>query len=305
MLKSSQEVGMNWNPHSTITHALTNRDVALFVWFIVFAVVVLVRKDVRNSLKPLLRAFLSGKIVAPLVGVVVYVSLLVVSGYKLGMWQLWMLKDTFYWFVGSALAAFFALNRAANDEHYFKEAVLSGLRFAVLLEFVINLYVFSLVGELFLVPIVTLLALLQVFASSRPELAPVKTMLQGLFAIGSLLIIVHVGAAVVSDPGSVATLHNLQDFLLPLVLTLLFLPLVYGLALYLLYESLYVQLKIFGRDERLRRYTMWQIAKACRLRVSRVRRFSGSFLLDARSAQSREEVRAAINRFADTLSRHP
>src|SRR5690242_13236758 len=97
------------------------------------------------------------------------------------------------------------------------------------------------------------------------------------------------GNEVVSNPHSLATVSNLKDLLLPLVLTILLLPLVYVFALYASYEELHTQLKIFSRDKTLVRFATWQIVKACRGRLSEVRRFSGNFIVNVRSAENRTE----------------
>jgi hypothetical protein len=282
---------------SAVTNQLTNRDIALVVWLTVFAIFLLVNRDMRQSLKPLWRTLFYSKIALFLLVLVAYVSLAISAGFKVGEWQPWMLKDTLYWFFGTALATFFSINQAGKDEHYFKGILSRSLRFAVVLDFIINLYVFNLVIELLLLPCMVLLGALAVVADSKQEYAQVKAVLQWLIALVGLAILAHAGSEVFGNPHSLATVSNLEDLLLPLVLTILLLPLVYLFALYAAYEELHTQLKIFSRDKTLVRFATWQIVKACRGRLSEVRRFSGTFMVNVRSAESRAEIVAVTNEF--------
>lgn len=280
---------------------LTTRDIALLVWLTVFIIFVLVNRDVRATVKPLLRTLLFWKITLPLLLLVTYVSLAISLGYRFGVWQPWMLKDSLYWFLGTALFVFFRVNQVSNDEHFFRKAVLEGVRLAVVIDFIVNLYVFPLVIELLLLPLVTLLGMLLAVSNLKPEYVQVKAVLRWLVATIGAIILVHAGIAAISNPGSLATWENLEDLLLPLVLTALLLPFIYGLAVLMMYETLYVQLEIFGRNQAIRRFTMWQIIKACDLRLSRIRRFTDTYLLDARSAASKAEVMAAVKQFRVTM----
>lgn len=282
---------------NAVTNQLTNRDIALLAWLAIFAIFLLLNRDLRNSLKPLLHILFVSKITIFLLVLMAYIAFVVTVGYKLGAWQLWMLKDTLYWFLGSALITFFSINQASRDDYYFKRVVLQNLRFAVVLDFVINLYVFHLVVELLLLPALATLAMLVAVADSKREFAQAKTMLEWVTALVGLFILVHAAIAVFSDPESLATVNNLKDFVLPLVLTFLLLPLIYVLALYSSLEDLHVHLKVSGRDEMLARFATWQIVKACRLRLSEVRRFSDSFAANIRSAETRAEIVAVINEF--------
>ncbi len=289
-----------------VTNQLTNRDIALLVWLTMFVIFLLVNRDIRNTLKPHLRTLLVSKLTIFLLILMAYMSFVTTAGYKVGAWQLWMLKDTLYWFFGSALVTFFTINQASKDERYFTRIVSQNLRFAVVLDFVINLYVFPLVVELLLLPAATLLAMLVVVAGTKPEYAQVKAVLQWLIALVGLAILAHAGLEVVSSPHSLATVSNLEALLLPLVLTILLLPLVYVFALYASYEELHTQLKIFSRDKTLTRFATWQIVKACRGRLSEVRRFSGNFMVNVRSAENRTEIVAVTNEFkAAGRSRKP
>ena len=68
-------------------------------------------------------------------------------------WDLSLLKDTLLWYFGVATVMFFSAHEATRGSRSFRSLVLKNLQFAIVLEFIVNLYVFNIFVELLLVPI--------------------------------------------------------------------------------------------------------------------------------------------------------
>ena len=81
---------------------------------------------------------------------------------KIHFWNISATKDTILWTLGSAFGMYFSLNKVAQDENYFNNVILDNLKIVLLLEFVVNLYSFSLPVELIVIPIVSFIVLLNV-----------------------------------------------------------------------------------------------------------------------------------------------
>ena len=172
-----------------------------------------------------------------------------------------------------------------------------------MLTFIINLYVFNLVIELILVPLVAFLAMLGAVAVTKTEYKPVKHLINGItFAIGVALV-AYAAVGIATDFHGFATLKSLQDFMTPVVLTLTLLPLAYLLALYSAYESLFVWLGMrLGSDRQLIAYAKRQIMSACRLRLSRLGRFSKDFAHKIGPADSPEDIANIVSGFRTELA---
>lgn len=288
---------------NAILAQINSRDIAAFVWLAILMAFTLVltlrergsRRSFTQSLTQLLKMIFFSKLTLYFVGMVGYVSLLTYVLYRVHFWDLGLAKDTIYWFFGSALALSVGSNDALKKAHYFREAALRGLRLAVLVAFLVNLYVFSLPFELLvLVPFVGILTLFNVVASGGERFTPVKMMSRWLLSLIGLGLLIHVIVQVITNFQSLTTLENLKSFFLPFVLTVLFIPFVYVGSLYGAYEFLYVRLKIFSRDEYLAKFALWQVIKTSGMRLSRVRLFSQEFVVPAGTAKDRTQVMEVI-----------
>jgi hypothetical protein len=71
----------------------------------------------------------------------------------------------------------------------------------------------------------------------------------------------------VSDFNNFFRLNNFESFILPVLLTLMFLPFIYFWALYANYETLFIRLQFFVRDKSLLRYVKKKTILAFRLNL--------------------------------------
>lgn len=286
---------------NAILASITNRDIAVFIWLTIFLVWMLTNHDIQKSLHPLMKMILFSRLTPYFIAIVCYVSLLIYLASKVGIWDVGMLKDTLYWFLGIAIMLSVRINDALIDDHYFKKAVLENLRLAVLLEFILNFYVFSLVVELLLVPVVTVLTMLIVVGNLKAEFAQTKKVLQWLSTLIGISLLIHALIQLITDFQSLVALENLKILLLPIVLTILFIPFVYIASLYAAYGLIFTRLKIFEHDKTLAKFTIWQVVKASRFRISRVKLFSRKFTILAGTAKDRDEVMVVIANYKSEL----
>jgi hypothetical protein len=275
--------------------ALSNRERALLIWLAVFVVFVAANRSTRQALGSVLKALASPRLATALLAICAYVTLVVFAAHRVHLWQWWMLKDTLFWFFGAAVVMFFNTDKARTDEHYFRNVVVENLKFAVVLDFILNLYVFNLVIELLLLPVLALLAMLTVVAGTDEKYAQLKKLLQWLAGLIGLGFLLYALASIVSDFRAFTTVRNLQDFALPIGLTVAFLPFTYALGLYSAYELLFVRMYfLLGKDPGLVRFARWQVAKACLFRLSQVRRFSNDYSAKLMTNRSRANVSGLV-----------
>jgi hypothetical protein len=216
----------------TILNFFNDREKALIIWLVLVVVFFLISKTFRPTLLSLLKILFSIKIATVLLIMLAYISLMVFAAYAAHLWDFSLLKDTIIWSVGTAGVMFFNYNKVNTEKKYFKKVLLDNVKLAVFLQFIINLYVFNLIVEIILVPVLFIVGALLAFSGTKKEYKPIKTMLQLLLAIYGVSLIIYAILHVVSDFTDFATLYNLKDFLLAPLLTVSFLPFIYFLALY-------------------------------------------------------------------------
>lgn len=130
-----------------------NREKALIVWILIVLVCIVVSKNLRPSFLSVLKALFARKIAPAMLVMLAYISLVVFAAYKLHYWDISLLKDTVIWGLGTAFIMFMHYDKVNTERKYFKKVLLDNVKLVVLLEFIINLYVFNFVVEFLLVPV--------------------------------------------------------------------------------------------------------------------------------------------------------
>jgi hypothetical protein len=276
---------------------LNNREIALVAWLLVLVVAVLVYRGTRGSALAVLKTVASPQMLIPLLAIVAYISLVLAGAYKVGAWDFSLLKTTLFWFFAAALVMFFTANEATRNNGYFRKVVIRNLQLAVVLEFVVNLYVFNLVVELALVPVLAFIAMLGAYAETEPQYKPVRTLTTVVTTGFGLYLLGYAIVQIVRDFEGFATLRNLNDFMLPIILTLVLIPFLYVLALYMAYQLMFTRLRFLIKDRRLARFAKWQVFKTCRIRLSKVNRFASGLAAKLYAARDRAEVMQAMEDF--------
>ena len=278
-----------------ITEILNNREIAVAIWLLIVSIWMLTKRSVRSSILGVFKAMSDKKIIIPIIFMFIYVLVMVIILKRVGYWDYTALKDTIYWFAGTAFVMFVNINKAASEEDYFKNTIIDQIKFVVVLEFVVNLYSFSLPVELIVMPFIALVALTSGYASINPEHKKVKSLLDFILGVFGIILIVFTVKEIVSDFQGILSLKNFRDFSLPVLFTLVFLPFIYILALLIQYESIFIRIKIFNKDQRLVKYTIWKIFLVCKLSLRKLNKFARSVGLI--KVNSKEDVEVLLNKF--------
>jgi hypothetical protein len=254
---------------------LNNREIAIIVWITLFFLFAFLKEKLRASFYQLAKITFSRFILGLIASMLTYVFVMVLIFQKIGFWDASALKDTAAWTCGVAFVMLFNVNKAGDEDLFFQRALASTLGLAVVFEFIANMYTFSLPVELVMLPIVTMLAMMRLVAGLKPESKRVESGIGYILsAIGTLLTIVLLRKAIV-DFHNLATLHNLRDFLLPPIFTLAFVPYIYGLALFMKYESIFNRIDFVNDDTSLIRYAKRRIVIFFHINLKKLSKWSG------------------------------
>lgn len=231
----------------------SNRELAIAIWILIAVIWALSQPKIRKSLFQIIKAFFAWKLAISYVIVFSYITLMIIPLNAVGIWKFAHLKITILWVLCVAFVKLFEFSKT-NDQKFFKDAIKGNLKGLIVLEFFINLYVFDLWVELFLVPVFGILGGMIAIAETDEKYEIVKKLLNYIKAFIGLAFIGYAIYMVVTDFEHFATLENFENFYLPILLTIMFLPFVYFAALYASYESLFVSLRFFVSDVALLKY---------------------------------------------------
>jgi hypothetical protein len=231
----------------------SNREIATLVWFAALVVLPFLIPKVRGAALAILKVFCQ-RIILTVFGLAVAyavgcVALLAWSG----IWTAGHLKTTLWWAATIAFVSMFDITRIDEDRTYFATTIRDAIGVTAALIFVIQFYSFSLPVELIFVPFIGFVGMLLAFAN-KPEFAIVDKFLKNVLAIIGLGLFGYATFKTIKHWSDFATVETLREFLIPVLLTFLFLPLLYALSVYSVYENVFLGLNWAVKDDRLRRF---------------------------------------------------
>jgi hypothetical protein len=157
-----------------------NRQWAFMFWLAVLVVFALSRRDVRSSLRDVLRTMLSPKIVIPLVLFAGWVLGLVALGSQVGLWTASRVTDTALWFVTAGVVLFGQFEKVSKDRRFVRRTALATFEVSALMQAVSEFFVLNLAAELLIQPVLALLAMLSVVAAQQREHHQVRAVVEGI-----------------------------------------------------------------------------------------------------------------------------
>ena len=222
---------------------LSSREQASLILLCLFIGIVVVlgisQSSIRESILRLIRTFLKRSILLSLFLLFMYISLEVWIGYRLGWWNSKLVKDTVIWAVVSGLVLLFKGTLEANkDPHFFRNTASATIAPTVYITFFLNLTSLSLVAEVAMQIVITILTVLSVYthSSKAREDEPVRKLSDGILALIGFSWVAYTVFHMFETWAQLDGYQLFLEFVLPIWLTIGVLPFIFALSLYVAYE---------------------------------------------------------------------
>ena len=232
-----------------------NREIATGIWSLLAFILCLLHKDIRSGIWGILNAFVQTKLLMLFGSLALNIVALCWLFSQLRCWASDQLIPTILWYFLSGFALTGRALNAKEDEGHFKSLVLDSFRVAVIFEFIVVAYSFSLLVEFFLVPILLLVGLVIAFADTKKEYASAKTLFEWIATVVVIGMLWKSIGNIWQQPDAFFSVQTGRDFLLPILLTVGSIPFFYSWYCYSHIENARIQIdfKTFQSDE-LKRY---------------------------------------------------
>ena len=276
---------------SSITEIFNNREIASAFWLVVFLLVLAKNKGVRRGMRDIVRAFCRRIILIVIFFQVAYVFGVVLILHMTGFWTLTILKETIMWFIFSGAVLTFNHATKEGAEGLFKKMIVNNLKVVVILEFLIGTYTFSLLVELILLPIVTIIVIFTSLEKSKDEYASAAKFFGGIEAFIGITILAVVVFKAIADLKTLWSLASIQSILVAPVLSICLIPFIFGLNVYSSYEDLFFVLRFNLQTEpKVTRYLKRRLIFRLGLRLSKIRQFPQKHLIDIQNIRTKVDV---------------
>lgn len=247
--------------------ALDNRELALLVWSALIFSYLIWKTRRGKALSQIIDALFSRPILAVLGLMACYVAACVWLPAMFGVWQWSNLKTTLIWTGGFALAALFNFQRIETGKSYFRTVAAEAVSINALLVFLISSYTFSIPVELTITALLLFLILISASSARNHSHQRVHNASNVLLASLALLMLGNSIYHIVTGLSGFATSHNAREFTIPILLTILFLPFLYGIYLYSGYERIFSSFNFTIKDPLLRRHAKCRLMTRFRLDI--------------------------------------
>lgn len=200
-----------------------------------------------------------------------------------------------------ATPSLFEVNQIANEPNFFKKAIKDNLKLLVISEFIINFYTFNILLELILVPILAFLIIMLVVAQSDTKFEPVRKLLNFIFALIGFGLLFYASYKLKTDWQAFFNRNTLQDFIIPPILTLLYIPFLWFISIYIDYQSLYSRLPIFIKDSSIRSYAKRKALLTFHIRTMLLKRWGQNLI--TLNIQNKQDVDNSVDGVFNIWSR--
>ncbi|WP_400166097.1 hypothetical protein [Fidelibacter multiformis] len=277
-----------------LNEIFNNRELASIIWLVIIGLYLQINKSTREASKNLLKAFFQWKITSVILLALSYSAAIVWILWTIKFWDQALLKDIIIWFIASSFFILMNLNKAEKEKNFFKNILRDNLKLILILEFVINFHQFSLLAEMFILPALAFLAMLQVIAEKEERTKIVKTEIDWIFVIIAVTFLIISIRDITNDITGFANYSNLKSFLLPVILSISFIPCAYLIAVFMNYEMLFVRLGFYLKNKGDLRFAKLRTLQKCGLQISKIRTLSPK-INSLYNGSTREEIKDIIS----------
>jgi TRAP-type C4-dicarboxylate transport system permease small subunit len=221
-----------------------------------------------------------------------YVCLMIWFLHAICWWDWDQLKNTIIWTFSVALVAVFHSNKIPDEPDYFRNWITENFQIMAFIQFLVTLYTYPLPVELVVIPFVTLLTSMIAVGENKPETRSTAAILTNVLGVLALIFFGYALIMTVMDFWTYATIQTWRDLYVPIVLSILFLPFIFVLYVFMSYETTFSALPFSIKDARLRRSAKWRSFAAFGPNVALLKRWQRHVALHRPTDKS--DLRAGI-----------
>ena len=222
---------------------LNSRELAIVVWMIIWFLWIRVWKRSKLEFLPILKALFSKVFIYYYIAFLAYIWLKIYLLNSLWLIFEYIYKDLLFWIFWALYLALYNIERRyISFKDYLFSKIFQLFSFSAILSFISNIYTFSFFAELIIQPFLFSLVLLVTISWNKPEYKESNILFSIIFNVVIIFLIYFIIVNIITSPNFLFKLENIYKYVLPFMLSILLFPFLYFLALFQIYERLYIKL---------------------------------------------------------------
>lgn len=226
-------------------NSISTREIAILFWSVIcFGVLLYLSKDYK-SIGNIIKQLFSKIFIYCYILIGSYIALIYFLIKKTIFWDSYLIKDFVLWCITFVLISLFTSN-SVNTNLKLLTKLKNIFSITIFADFFINFFTFELGWELVYIPIVSLIGILKVYTDFHLEkegYAQVNKALNNLLSTIGLVTITYCMYKLYLNYNEIIDNKSIKTFLLPIILSVLYFPLIVFFACFYKYENLYYSLK--------------------------------------------------------------
>ena len=283
---------------------LSTREWATLIWGCIFMLYLLCHKEIRKSFWNVIVAFFDKKLRILWEIILLYVLTITMVFCYLPIWENIYIKDIIIWFLFSGLI--YCMNAVSSeaDETYIKKILKDNLKFTMILEFFMSTFTFNIWIELAIIPVITIITVMNVIAERKEEYKNVHKLLDSVLAIAGFWIFYETIKIGINEYKQLNIINTLVSFMIPIVYLILIIPLEYILELYSKYEVLFLRMTFKEeKDKRIRLHHRTAIFRECNFSVRKILLFQREYMIQMYALMKEDEFNQLMQKFRSACKR--
>lgn len=257
----------------------STREVVSGIYFSLIIMWVLLNRKTRKSAIQLVRTACTRKLVIPFLGMIIYAGVLVYGFSLIPVWKWEYLKDVVTWVLFAGIPLCFNAVSQKDEEHYFRNIVTDNFKYTALSEFFLGIFTFPFFAELILQPILFFLFMMQSFLEGNEKDRKAKNMIDGVITIVGILILVFSIRQAVDTYRQLGAIDILVSFLIPIILSAVYVPVAYFFAIYAKYEVLFIRMGFkLPQNKKVALKRRLKVIYSCKLSYRKICRFEKEYV---------------------------
>ena len=283
---------------------LSTREWATLIWGCIFMLYVLCHREIRKSLWNVIVIFSDKKLRILWEIILLYVLTITIVFCYLPIWENIYIKDIIIWFLFSGLI--YCMNAVSSeaDETYIKKILKDNLKFTMILEFFMSTFTFNIWIELAIIPVITIITVMNVIAERKEEYKSVHKLLDSVLAIAGFWIFYETIKIGINEYKQLNIINTLVSFMIPIVYLILIIPLEYLLELYSKYEVLFLRMTFKEeKDKRIRLHHRIAVLRECNFSVRKILLFQREYMIQMYALMKEDEFNQLMQKFRSACKR--
>lgn len=276
---------------------LSTREWATLIWGCIFMLYLLCHKEIRKSFWNVIVAFFNKKLRILWEIILLYVLTITMVFCYLPIWE--NIYQRYYYMV-SFFGLIYCMNAVSSeaDETYIKKILKDNLKFTMILEFFMSTFTFNIWIELAIIPVITIITVMNAIAERKEEYKSVHKLLDSVLVIAGFWLFYETIRVGINEYKQLNVINTLVSFMIPIVYLILIIPLEYLLELYSKYEVLFLRMAFKEeKDKKIRLHHRIAVLRVCNFSVHKILLFQRKYLIQMYTSMKEDEFNQLIQKF--------